>query len=140
MLSFLAYPHLSYLWSLVLFCTMDKEIGSFSTIIYQNYPLQHWRKLFYNLQLLIHYLQMIRHKHISRLNLIIKTWLLIRTFWAGKIYSPLEVVVHKMLNKLLSFWLLIRYQFRKSCTILSCLVQNMMGKSVYGLLKERCVH
>ena len=64
---------------LVLFCTMGKEISNFSKIIDQNYPLQHQRNLFYHLQLLIYHLQVIWHEHLSRLDLIIKTLLPIKT-------------------------------------------------------------
>ena len=50
----------------------------FSKTINQIYPLQHWRNLFYHLQLLIHHLQVIRHRHIYCLDLIINTLLPIR--------------------------------------------------------------
>ena len=78
LLSFLIYSHLSYFWLLVLFCTMGKEIGRLKKIIYQDYPLQHWGKLFYHIHLLIHHLQVIPHKHLSRIDLIIKTLLPIK--------------------------------------------------------------
>ena len=80
LLSFLAYTHLSSFRFLVLICTMGNEIGRFSKIIDQKYPLQHSRNLFYQLQLLIHNLhlqllmhnlQVIRHKYPYLLDLII---------------------------------------------------------------------
>ena len=64
---------------------MGKEIGSFSKIIDRNYQLQHLRNLFYNIKLLIHHLQVIRNEHLSRLNLIIKTLLQIKTRTAPQI-------------------------------------------------------
>ena len=49
-----------------------------SNMINRKYPLQHSRKLFCHIQLLIHNMQLIWHKHPSRLNLIIKTSLQIK--------------------------------------------------------------
>ena len=71
------FSHFSICWAfslifLLLFCTMGKEIGCFSKIIDQNYPFQHWRNLFYHIQILIHHLKVIRHEHLSCLELIIK--------------------------------------------------------------------
>ena len=59
LLSFHNYPHFSYFHFIVIIGTMGKQIGRFSNITDQKYPLQHSRNLFYHLQLIIHYMQVI---------------------------------------------------------------------------------
>ena len=58
---------------------MARKLVVFSKVMDRKYSLQHSRNLFYHLQLLIHNLQVIQHKHPSRPNLIIKTLLQIKT-------------------------------------------------------------
>ena len=102
LLSFLTYPHFSYFRFIVLICTMGKKIGNFSNIIYWNYPLQHSRKLFYRIKLIIHHLQVIRHEHPSHLNLIIKTLLQIKTITTPQIQMTAPHVWHHK-NKITVF-------------------------------------
>ena len=71
LLIFFIYPQLSYFYFLLLFCTMDKDICCLKNN--WKYPFQHSRNLLYRLQLLMHYLQVIIHEHLSRLDLIINT-------------------------------------------------------------------
>ena len=84
---FSIYSHLSYFWFLWLFCTMVAFINK----IDQNYPLQQARNLFYNINLLMHHLQVITHIHLSCLDLIINTLLSMITVPTSQIqmtYSP----------------------------------------------------
>ena len=61
------------------FAPWARKLFVFTNIIDQNYPIQHSRNLFYNIQLLIHHLQLIPHEHLSRLDLIVNTLIPMRT-------------------------------------------------------------
>ena len=74
------------------FVPWARKLTVFTNIINQKYLLQHSRKLFNNIQLLVHYLQVIPYKHLSRLDLTINTLLPIRTIKTSRIQMTSSTV------------------------------------------------
>ena len=77
----------------------QRKLVALSNFIYQNYHLRHSRNLLYYLQLIIHHLQVILQEHSSRLKLIIKTLLQIKT----RITFQIQITIHSYIQNIIFY-------------------------------------
>ena len=71
-----------------------RKLVVLTNIINKKYPLQHSRNLYYHLQHIINHIQLLQHKQLSHINLIIKTVLQFKTCRTSQIQMISTPVQH----------------------------------------------